>query len=164
MGLKLVKKYLLGLNLNKLLMKENELTNNISSLYSKFFDVQKKTDPNCQCGNRIETKLLKIDLKMINYGTCEECGKIHYFKEINEYDEGKYNQKWQKIKTEDIKTEFEQCLDTLISQEVIEIPSPGFEVIIAKIQEMEEIKKIKKISFLNKEKEKMQQIKGRKNI
>lgn len=128
-------------------MKENDLPKSIANLYAKFFDEEKKKNPNCQCGNIINTKTLKMGLEIINYGICNKCNKITYFKEFNEFNKGTYTQVWQMLNSEKVKIKLEQYLDTLIPDIIIKIYSPGFDVIITKIYEEENLKKLTKVSF-----------------
>ena len=133
-------------------MNERDLTSSISNLYSKFFDLEKKPLPQCQCGENISFKILKLDLSVINYGICQQCNKISYFKEVNEFHNGKYIQKWHNIPITEIKTMFEEYLSTIIDQKELQENSSNFDSIITNIQKITNEKTLLKANFLNNKK------------
>ena len=101
-------------------MTEKELINNISNYYGKFFNLDKGNYPKCQCANEIQLKILKLGMKLLNYGICDNCNRIIFYKEINEYSQGNYKQIWQQVPLQIIQTEFEKQLDLPINGKDLE--------------------------------------------
>jgi hypothetical protein len=118
-------------------------------LYTKFFEAEKKTQLYCQCGNLTETKILKMGLKIINYGICDYCNTINFFNEVYEFYQGKYHQILKTIQPSEIKADFEYYLDSTITEKDVQFYSSTFDTIIAKIQKIEEEKHLQKINPLN---------------
>ena len=129
-------------------MEENGLQNNISNLYLKFFESDKNTQPYCQCGNSINTNLLKMGMKIINYGICKRCNKVSFFTEYNEFKQGNYQQILKKMSDREIITELEQFIDENITERDVQYYSSKFVAILTKIQTIESERNLLKASFL----------------
>ena len=54
-------------------------------------------------------------MKILNYGICDNCNRINFYKEIKEYSQGNYKQIWQQVPLQIIQTEFEKQLDLPIN-------------------------------------------------
>lgn len=124
-------------------MKEKELVNSISNFYSKFFDSSKEIYPQCQCGNEIRMKIIKIGLNLIDLGICNKCNRISFFKEIREYSQGKYQQVWKKRPISEIKFEFEKQLDSTINDNDLLYYSSNLDILISKLENLE-LQRVKK--------------------
>lgn len=129
-------------------MTEIPLQNNISKVIAKDFEKGRKNYPNCQCGNQINPKILKMDLKSIYYGICEKCDRINFYKDFSELNQSKDQQRLQKIPKNVIKKDFEEYLFAPIPDNSLEYYSTSFDELITKIQLLHEIKQLIKISVI----------------
>ena len=117
-------------------MDEKELIGQISNFYGKFFVSDKKSQVQCYSKNELKIKILKIGLKLLNYGICDNCSKINFFKEVKEYQQGNYQQVWKHIPIPEIKEEFEKQLEIPINEEDLEYYSPNFVQILTKLDKL----------------------------
>ena len=130
-------------------MTEKELINNVSNYYGKFFNLEKRIYPKWQCTNEIQLKILKLGMKLLNYGVCDKCQRINFYSEIKEYSQGNYNQIWQKLPSQVIKSEFEKQLDLPINEKDLEFYSKNFDEILTKLDELVNDTMLAKTKFQN---------------
>lgn len=132
-------------------MKEKELLSTISDFYTKFYNSNDFAQPICPCTNVFNLKVLKLDKNIINYGICEKCLRIAFFKEFKLYSNNVYNQHWIKLSIENVKRELEQLLNFSVSEIDLQYYTPKFDEILSKLDDINKKNKIDRNTLLNNE-------------